>query len=84
MKPEPTRVRVARWGNSQAVRLPKSVLNQVRVREGDELTIRVEGECMTLEPAAPEVKLEKLLERITTKNRHGEQDWGRRAGNEVW
>lgn len=33
--------RLARWGNSQAVRLPKSVLEQSGVALGDELEARV-------------------------------------------
>ena len=37
------RVQVVKWGNSQAVRLPKAVLEQAHVQEGDELTVRVEG-----------------------------------------
>jgi antitoxin MazE len=78
------RVRVVKWGNSQAVRLPKSVLNQAKVSEGDELTIRVEGDRIAMERAAPQMKLEKLLNRITAKNRHREQDWGKPIGNEIW
>jgi antitoxin component of MazEF toxin-antitoxin module len=66
------------------VRLPKSVLNQAKVSEGDELTIRVEGDRIAMERAAPQMKLEKLLNRITAKNRHREQDWGKPIGNEIW
>jgi len=78
------RVRVVKWGNSHAVRLPKDVLKLARLREGDELTIRVEGGKIALEAAAPEITLEKLVAGITPRNRHREQDWGRPVGNEVW
>jgi antitoxin MazE len=78
------RVQIVKWGNSQAVRLPKTVLQQAHVREGDELTIRVEGQTIALEPATPEITLEGLLAGITAKNRHTAQDWGRPVGNEVW
>ena len=79
-----TRVQVVKWGNSQAVRLPKAVLRQADIREGDELMIRVEGHRIALEPATPEITLESLVAGITPQNRHSEQDWGRPAGNEVW
>jgi len=79
-----TRVQVVKWGNSQGVRLPKEVLRQARLREGDELTVRVENGRIALEPAAPEITLEKLVAAITPRNRHSEQDWGTAAGNEVW
>jgi antitoxin MazE len=78
------RVQIVKWGNSQAVRLPKAVLQQAHVHEGDELTIRVEGQTIALEPANPEITLEGLLAGITPKNRHKEQNWGRPVGNEVW
>ena len=78
------RVQIVKWGNSQGVRLPKEVLKQARLREGDELTVRVENGRIALEPAAPEITLEKLVAGITPRNRHREQDWGTPAGNEVW
>jgi antitoxin MazE len=78
------RVQIVKWGNSQGVRLPKEVLKQARLQEGDELTVRVENGRIALEPAAPEITLEKLVAGITPRNRHREQDWGAPAGNEVW
>ncbi len=54
------RVKVVKWGNSQAVRLPKDVLKLARLREGDELTVRVENGRIALEAATPEITLEKL------------------------
>ena len=78
------RVKVVRWGNSQAVRLPKEILKQARLREGDELTVRIENGRIALEPTDPEITLEKLVAGITLRNRHREQDWGRPVGHEVW
>lgn len=76
--------RVVKWGNSQAVRLPKEVLQQAHLREGDELTIHAEPGRIALEATALEMTLEKLVAGITPRNRHSEQDWGKRVGNEVW
>jgi antitoxin MazE len=79
-----TRVRVVKWGNSQAVRLPKEVLNQADLREGDVLAVYVEDGRIALVPAGPEIRLEKLVAGITRANRHSEQDWGPPAGSEIW
>ena len=38
------RMQVAKWGNSLAVRLPAAVVEALRLREGDEIEIRVDGE----------------------------------------
>jgi antitoxin MazE len=37
-------VQIAKWGNSLAVRLPASVVEALRLKEGDEIDIHVVGE----------------------------------------
>ena len=37
-------MRVAKWGNSLAVRLPVAVVEVLRLKEGDEIEIRAAGE----------------------------------------
>ena len=36
-------MRVAKWGNSLAVRLPAAVVEALRLKEGDEIEIHVSG-----------------------------------------
>lgn len=36
-------MKVARWGNSLAVRLPKSVTEALSLKEGDDLELRVDA-----------------------------------------
>ena len=79
-------VKVVKWGNSHAVRIPKIVLERVDIREGDELEIRVEDGRIALQPAAPKLRLRDLVARIKPENLHGEdeRDWGKPVGREVW
>ncbi len=37
-------MRVARWGNSLAIRLPSSIVEALSLHEGDEIVVRIEGE----------------------------------------
>jgi antitoxin MazE len=37
-------VQVSKWGNSLAVRLPASVVEALRLKEGDRIEIRISGE----------------------------------------
>jgi antitoxin MazE len=37
-------VQVSRWGNSLAVRLPKAVVDALKLEEGDEIEITIAGE----------------------------------------
>ncbi len=78
------KAQLVRWGNSQAVRIPKAILEQCNLREGEELQILVENGAIWLEPVRRRLSLEALVEKITPENRHGEQDWGKPVGNEVW
>jgi antitoxin MazE len=80
-----TRVQLMKWGNSQGVRLPKAVLEQAHIKEGDELVVRVdEHGRIALELAQVIPTLAQLISRITPENLHKEQDWGKPVGNEVW
>ena len=36
-------MQIAKWGNSLAVRLPKSVVDALKLKEGDDLQIHVVG-----------------------------------------
>jgi antitoxin MazE len=78
------KAQLVRWGNSQAVRIPKTILEQCNLREGEELEIRVVNGHIWLEPLSKKPTLKALVEKITPENRHGEQDWGKAVGNEVW
>lgn len=73
-------VAIAKWGNSAALRLPQSVLKQISRAIGDQLTMKVEGSRIILEPAGQ--SLEQLLTQITPENRHVEA-FNEKAGNEL-
>jgi antitoxin MazE len=55
-------MRVAKWGNSLAVRLPRAVVEALRLKEGDSIEIHVAG-SRTLEigkSPAPQELLRRL------------------------
>ncbi len=67
-----TTATISRWGNSLAVRIPRSVLEQSRLHEGD--TVEVEagaGGSLVLRPARRK-NLAEMLAAITPDNLHGE------------
>ncbi|MGH9643628.1 MAG: AbrB/MazE/SpoVT family DNA-binding domain-containing protein [Terriglobales bacterium] len=78
-----TKVQLVKWGNSHAVRIPKTVVEQMEIREGDRLEIRVEDGRIALE-ADRKLTLHDLVARITPRNLHDEEDWGKPAGREAW
>jgi antitoxin MazE len=78
------RAQLVKWGNSQAVRIPKTVIEQAHLHEGDELEIQVQEGRITIESLHPKPTLQSLVAGITRKNRHREQDWSKPVGKEVW
>ena len=79
-----TTVRVAKWGNSLAVRIPKAVAEQARLQEGYAVSIEVVDGHIELRSAERIPTLEELVAQITPENRHGEIDWGPAVGKEIW
>jgi len=83
--PNLVRTRLARWGNSLALRIPKTVAEDARLSEGDQLTVAVAKDgSLSLRPARRKYRLEDLVSRITPRNRHQETDWGPKTGKEAW
>ncbi|MFZ1005475.1 MAG: AbrB/MazE/SpoVT family DNA-binding domain-containing protein [Candidatus Sulfotelmatobacter sp.] len=77
------KAQVAKWGNSLAVRIPKTVAEQARLQEGDAILIEVSEGQIRLRPAERVPTLEELVAQITPENRHGEIDWGPDVGKEI-
>lgn len=82
--PEAAKTQIVGWGNSQAVRIPRAMLEQLRLNEGDEVELFVEKGRLTVRPLQPKLTLDSLVAAITPENRHKEIDWGKPVGNEVW
>jgi antitoxin MazE len=73
---------VAKWGNSLGLRLPKSIIEQLGVKEGTELDLVVENGRLVIQPRR--YSLEALMAEVTPENFHGEMDWGSAVGDEAW
>ena len=47
------RIKIAKWGNSAAIRLPKAMLELMQVGEGSELELVMEGDRLVVSRANP-------------------------------
>jgi antitoxin MazE len=78
-------VRVQKWGNSLALRIPKPFAEDADVREGTVLRLSVKrGHLIAAPVRARKIRLKDLLAGITRENLHDEADWGPRLGKEIW
>jgi antitoxin MazE len=78
------KAKVSRWGNSLALRLPKSLAATHRIKEGSNLEISESEKGILLTPIEDTYDLEELLCKITTENLHSEFFTGTPQGDEIW
>jgi antitoxin MazE len=60
-------VQVSKWGNSLAVRLPKTLVDKLGLKEGDELNLVAAGKS-TLEVETKEDQRKAALARMAARN----------------
>jgi len=75
---------VKTWGNSLALRIPKSIAKDIGVSEGSNIDMLVENGNIILSPGKKEYSLKELLKNITIENIHSEISTGDQIGGEIW
>lgn len=81
---------IQKWGNSQGVRIPKYLLDAVKMTTDDEINIRADGNMLIIEKAKPAAARKTIKELFADyADRDGEYttqeiDWGEKAGKEEW
>lgn len=79
------KTRVQKWGNSLALRIPKSFAVEAGLQENAPVELSlVDGKPVIQPVAPPSPTLEELLCGVTKANLHGEWDTGPAVGREVW
>ena len=79
--------RVQKWGNSQGLRIARTILETARLSVGDEVDVSAEEGVITIRPVKPMRKrhdLEELLSRIPKDYKTAETDWDGPRGKEAW
>jgi antitoxin MazE len=78
-------VRVQKWGNSLAVRIPKPLAEDAEVKEGTVLNLAVfEGKVIATPVSKRKLSLKQLLAKVNRKTLHDEIDFGSPVGREIW
>lgn len=59
--------KVARWGNSLGLRIPQEGVDQLNLKEGQSVSVRIKGDSISIRPLKPRKKWteEELLKGIT-------------------
>jgi len=79
---------IQKWGNSQGVRLPKTILDELSLQENDLVDIMINNESIIVKKAAKKrrakVSLEERFKDYKGDYQCKEYDWGGPVGKEVW
>ena len=76
--------KVARWGNSLGLRIPQAGVDQLGLKEGESVNVRVKGDTITIRRAKPRKKWsEKELLRGVTPSMCGPDLIPDRRGKEI-
>jgi antitoxin MazE len=86
------RTTLQRWGNSQGVRLPKSIIESMGMNVGAPVIVEVSGDCsrITITPATESRpvrgrhRIEDLIAESAPNAFSGEHGWGKAHGKEIW
>ncbi len=79
--------KVQKWGNSQGLRFPKTILEEVLIEVGDEVELIVEDGAIIVRPTKGvrgKYDLDDLVSRMSKSYKPVEDNWGAPEGNEVW
>ena len=78
-------VKVSKWGNSLAVRIPSKLARSADLKEGADLEIGESDGCIVLRPVRRvRYELNALVSQITDESIHEEVESGGPVGREEW
>jgi antitoxin MazE len=75
---------IQKWGNSLAIRIPRTLAGQLDVEDGASVELQVrEGELIVRPVRSKKLSLGELLDNCKPSQLHGETDFGEDVGREV-
>ena len=79
------RIKIQKWGNSLALRIPKAFAFQSRIRQDEYVNLTLENNKIIVEPIEEKkYSLEELVSGIKNSNLPKAIDFGKKVGAEQW
>jgi antitoxin MazE len=79
------RIKIQKWGNSMALRIPKSFADQVSIKLGSSVDLSIQDGKIIIEPLkTEEYDLKLLVDAINEANLHNEYMVDEPRGKEIW
>lgn len=81
--------KIQKWGNSSAIRIPKSLMQGSKLVQGGEVVLELQNGFLVVKPKIqkedrkPKYTIEELVKGMTRENMHELVDWGPDVGAEI-
>jgi antitoxin MazE len=79
--------KVQKWGNSQGVRIPRYILEQAKLSEGDAVEISIEDNKIIIFQPKRQLKkytISELFEGYKGEHKSEDSEWDEPTGKEEW
>ena len=78
-------MKIQKWGNSQGIRISKSLLKTVRWKVNENVEITTEDNSIVIKKAMSDIKgIDKRFADYKGEYKPVEIDWGQPQGREIW
>jgi len=76
---------IQKWGNSQGIRLPKVILEDLDMKEGEEVEISTQNNTIIIKRSTKKRKtIQELFANYEGDYKPEDIDWGKPVGGEIW
>lgn len=76
--------KIAKWGNSLALRIPRETAKRAGIDAGDEVAVSASAGKLIVARKKRKYRIEDLVKQMTPENQPELIDWGPPAGKEFW
>ena len=79
------KIRIQKWGNSDGIRIPSSILKSLNIKTNDILNIEQKDDKIIISvPKKKKISLEDRFKKYHGKNLAKEFSWDENVGREIW
>lgn len=75
---------VQKWGNSQGIRIPKVLLDELNWSDNEQLILNADKDKLVIEKVRPHKNIKELFADFDDDYKPVDINWGKPAGKEIW
>ena len=76
--------KIRKWGNSQGVTIPKSILDKLHWFTNEAVEVVMENDQIIIKQKEPRKNIEDLFANFDGEYKPIDIDWGKPVGKEIW